>query len=133
MYCIHCGTELIDGLCPKCAQEEATGEQPKEVACIKEKPKQEPISAMVFSIVSLVTSILGLIGYDFPLACIAAIVFSVLYENKMGKDSKLTKAGRILGIIGIVINTIAFFVYFVICYFLVLTCLILVAIGSLAV
>lgn len=132
MYCIHCGTELIDGSCPKCA-EEATGEQPKNtVACIKEKPKQEPISATVFSIVSLVTSILGLIGYGYPLACIAAIVFSVLYENKMGKGNKLTKAGRILGIIGIVTNAIAFFVYFVICYFLVLTCLILVAIGSLA-
>ena len=131
MYCIHCGTELIDGSCPKCAQEKAS-EQPKEVACIKEKPKQEPISATVFSIVSLVTSILGLIGYGYPLACIAAIVFSVLYENKMGKGNKLTKAGRILGIIGIVTNAIAFFVYFVICYFLVLTCLILVAIGSLA-
>lgn len=118
MYCINCGTELIDGSCPKCAQEKAS-EQPKEVACIKEKPKQEPISAMVFSIVSLVTSILGLIGYGYPLACIAAIVFSVLYENKMGKDSKLTKAGKILGIVGLIVKSIALLVYFAICYVIV--------------
>ena len=119
MYCIHCGTELIDGLCPKCA-EEATGEQSKNtVACIKEKPKQEPISAMVFSIVSLVTSILGLIGYGYPLACIAAIVFSVLYESKMGKGNKLTKAGKILGIVGLIVKSIALLVYFAICYVIV--------------
>lgn len=123
MYCIHCGTELIDGTCPKC-QEEKTSEQPKaELICEKKNPKQEPMSAMIFGIVSFATSILGLIGYGYPLACIAAIVFSVLYEGKMGKCNKLAKAGKILGIVGLIVKSIALLVYFAICYVIAFVCM----------
>ena len=60
MYCIHCGTELIDGSCPKCA-EEATGEQPKNtVACIKEKPKQEELPRDTTLALVVVIAIFGM-------------------------------------------------------------------------
>jgi hypothetical protein len=107
MYCVNCGTELINGVCLKCQQDERLDFPSKEtIVYLDDKTKREPTSAKIFSIISVVAGALGLLGYSYPYLSIAAIVFAFLYKSKMKKSNSLTKAGNILGIVGVVLNTI---------------------------
>ena len=107
MYCIDCGTELVNGICPKCQENEKSNtRQNPTVIYISEKPKKEPTSAKIFSIICILTGALGLFGYGYPYLSIAAIVLAIMYKSKMKEHCLMTKAGNIMGIVGLSVQTV---------------------------
>ena len=120
MYCTYCGKKLVNDVCPKCNKAKTKAQHQNDIVYEDEKSKREPNSAKIFSIVCIATAILGLLGYGYPYCSIAAIVFGALYKSKMGQDSTLTKAGKILGIVGLIVTTIVLLVSTIVSFILAL-------------
>ena len=108
MYCMYCGTELTDGICPRCQENDCSGKHITKTVIYANGKKidREPTSAKIFSIICIAMGALGMLGYGYPYLSIAAIVFAFLYKSKIRSSNGLTKAGNILGIVGLVVNTI---------------------------
>lgn len=82
-----------------------------------------PVAVKVLSIVSLVTGIVGLVFCwcygSLILTSIAAIVTSTIAKNKAngmitGKNASMAKAGKITGIIGLILNILSVVIWAVI-------------------
>lgn len=110
MYCKRCGTLVGDDrdYCEKCSKEldeesmeevvvEATTESSEEP--IKEEPKKDPTN--IYGILSLVSSILGILGYFPFVGPILGVIFGRMSKNSEGEQ--LGKIGLIIGVIGIVV------------------------------
>jgi uncharacterized membrane protein YvbJ len=109
MYCTKCGAQITEGsnFCSKCgaavdqsaAQSQPSSAQPQPVQTVSVTPTSS------FSIVSLVTGILGL--FINPLS-ILAIIFGALGISQTNKNPNLkghgmAVAGLVLGIVVVVI------------------------------
>lgn len=100
MFCQKCGTEIVDEKCPKCNEDVLS--------------KHDIKGAKAFGIICLATGAASIL-YGFFFAIIS-FVTGALYVNRAGGASDMVKIGRILAIIGIVINllvAVGIIIYFV--------------------
>ena len=109
MYCYECGTELIDGECPKCTQQGAD---------ISYNNVREAKNAEVFSIIALIAGILSIAGQGLIYG-IVGIIFATLYKNRVGEYNDMAKIGKNLAIAGIIISgvVVVLLITFYICLY----------------
>jgi hypothetical protein len=105
MFCQKCGTEIVDDKCPKCNKDVLS--------------KHDIKGAKAFGIICLATGAASIL-YGFFFA-IVSFVTGALYVNRAGRASDMVKIGRILAIIGLVIDLLVaagVIIYFVFMMFL---------------
>ncbi len=129
-YCRNCGHELHDEdiFCPKCGirQEEKNramtltyGQAQREQVQkqVEEESRNEP---MVFSVLSLVSSLLSLMVLFpfvvfFPAMSVPGMVFSlggIIFSAVSTRKNKLSKAGMVWGIICLIVSIIFMIIMF---------------------
>ena len=95
MFCKDCGTELVNGACPKCTPD-----------CVEEKPKKKVFALAIVSMAAGIASIIwgmGIVG------AIAAFVTGAIYKKQNGESHTMVKVGTACGIVGLILQ----FVFFV--------------------
>ncbi len=107
MFCKDCGTELVNGACPKCAheaEEQATSTQTHIEAEVKPKKK-----VFALAIVSMAAGIASIIWGMGIVGAIAAFVTGAIYKKQNGESHTMVKVGTACGIVGLILQ----FVFFV--------------------
>ncbi len=110
MNCQKCGTiiESDDDFCPQCGTKIRKKENLKER--IRYKPEKKITSGL--AIASLIISLCGLIFFMIPFLSILALILGIIAILKI-HNNKFLK-GKILAIIGILLNIIKWVVLFLI-------------------
>lgn len=102
MFCKDCGTELVNGACPKCTPD-----------CVEEKPKKK---SLVLAIICMATGIASIVLSWGLAGSIAAFITGAIYKKKNGQSHTMVKVGTVFGVLGIiwqiVIFVVALIIYF---------------------
>ena len=113
MFCSQCGADLVDGVCPNCAAENAQVTSEPEYVEVEPKKKKN----LTLAIICLATGIASLVWALTP-AAIASLITGYLFKKNYGESNGMVKAGTVCAILAIVVPivTALVFVALYVCY-----------------
>ena len=113
MFCSQCGADLVDGVCPNCAAENAQVTSEPEYVEVEPKKKKN----LTLAIICLATGIASLVWAITP-AAIASLITGYLFKKNYGESNGMVKAGTVCSIIAIVVPVVTalVFVTLYVCY-----------------
>jgi hypothetical protein len=94
MFCKDCGTELVNGACPKCTSD-----------FVEVKPKKK---GFALAIVCMITGIASIVLNCGIVGSIAAFITGAIYKKKNGESHAMVKVGTTFGILGIIWQVVVF-------------------------
>ena len=94
MFCKDCGTELVNGACPKCTPD-----------YVEVKPKKKNL---VLAIICMATGIASIVLSWGLAGSIAAFITGAIYKKKNGESHTMVKVGTAFGILGIIWQIVLF-------------------------
>ena len=137
MHCVHCGGKVAEEPAYQQPQQPVYVVQQQPVYVMPQQPAQEKPKENIFAIIALVASCLGILTLG--LTCILGIVFGFLGLNeakKTGKGKGMSKAGLIVGFIGVglivlsVVLPVVIYLLYLLVVFIIYIVMIIIASGA---